>query len=140
MSPDQVVLVKSSFARVAPISEQAAAIFYARLFEIAPEVRPLFKGDVTEQGRKLMKTLTVVVNGLSDLPSILPAAEALAIRHVSFGVRPEHYAPVGEALIYTLGKGLGDAFTEETKAAWIGAYTLLSGFMIEKAATAQAAE
>ncbi|MDR3475143.1 MAG: globin family protein [Devosia sp.] len=140
MTPDQIALVKSSFAQVAPISEQAAALFYARLFEIAPEVRPLFKGDITEQGRKLMKTLTLVVNGLTDLPSILPAAEALAIRHTSFGVKPEHYAPVGEALIFTLRQGLGDGFTEETKAAWVTAYTLLSGFMIEKATAVEAAE
>lgn len=140
MTPEQITLVQSSFARVAPISEQAAALFYARLFEIAPEVRPLFKGDVAEQGRKLMKTLAVVVNGLRDLPSILPAAEALARRHVTYGVRAEYYAPVGEALIFTLEQGLGEAFTEEVRAGWIEAYTLLSGFMIEKAAAMQAAE
>lgn len=140
MTPDEITLVKSSFAKVAPISEQAAALFYARLFEIAPEVRPLFKGDITEQGRKLMKTLAFVVNGLADLPRILPAAEALARRHVGYGVRPEYYAPVGEALVFTLERGLGDAFTEEVRAAWVSAYALLSSFMIEKATAAKAAE
>ena len=80
----------------------AAALFYGRLFEIAPEVKPLFKGEITEQGRKLMATLAVVVNGLDNLPSILPAASALAKKHVGYGVAAEHYAPVGAALLWTL--------------------------------------
>jgi nitric oxide dioxygenase len=78
MTPAQVKLIQDSFAKVAPISEQAAALFYGRLFEIAPEARPLFKGDMDEQGRKLMATLAAVVNGLSNLDAVLPAASALA--------------------------------------------------------------
>ncbi len=87
MTPDQVKSIQDSFAKVAPIADAAAALFYGRLFEIAPEVKPLFRGDMTEQGRKLMKTLTVVVNGLGNLKSILPAASALAKGHVGYGVR-----------------------------------------------------
>ncbi|HEY4920288.1 MAG TPA: globin family protein [Xanthobacteraceae bacterium] len=133
MTPTQVKLVQDSFAKVAPISEQAAALFYGRLFEIAPEVRPLFKGDMTEQGRKLMGTLAVVVNGLGDLNAILPAASALAKRHVSYGVTPDHYAPVGAALLWTLERGLGPQWTPELAAAWAAAYATLSGFMIGEA-------
>ena len=133
MTPAQVKLVQDSFAKVAPISEQAAALFYGRLFEIAPEVKPLFRGDMAEQGRKLMATLAVVVNGLSNLTSILPAASALARRHVDYGVKPGHYAPVGEALLWTLERGLGAGWTQELAAAWVAAYTTLSQFMIGEA-------
>jgi nitric oxide dioxygenase len=133
MTPAQVGLIQDSFARVAPISEQAAALFYGRLFEIAPEAKPLFKGDMKKQGRKLMATLAVVVNGLSNLDAILPAASALAKRHIAYGVKPGHYAPVGEALIWTLERGLGAAWTQELAAAWAAAYTTLSQFMIAEA-------
>src|SRR5271170_4859904 len=100
MTPDQVKAIQESFAKVVPISEQAAALFYGRLFEIAPSVKPLFRGDMKEQGRKLMATLAVVVKGLSDLPSVLPAASALAKRHVQYGVKAEHYPLVGAALLW----------------------------------------
>ena len=133
MTPAQVKLVQDSFAKVAPIAEQAAALFYGRLFEIAPEVKPLFRGDMAEQGRKLMATLAVVVNGLANLDSILPAASALAKRHVAYGVVPGHYAPVGEALLWTLERGLGAGWTQELAAAWVAAYTTLSHFMIGEA-------
>jgi nitric oxide dioxygenase len=126
-------LIQGSFAKVAPISEQAAALFYGRLFEIAPEARPLFRGDMDEQGRKLMATLAVVVNGLSNLDAVLPAASALAKRHVAYGVTPDHYAPVGEALIWTLERGLGAGWTQELAAAWAAAYATLSQFMIAQA-------
>jgi nitric oxide dioxygenase len=133
MTPDQITAVQQSFAKVAPISEQAAALFYGQLFEIAPSVRPLFRGDMKEQGRKLMATLAVVVNGLSNLEAILPAASALAKRHVDYGVKAEHYAPVGEALLWTLARGLGPQWTPELAAAWAAAYGLLSDFMIGEA-------
>jgi hemoglobin-like flavoprotein len=133
MTPAQVTSIQDSFAKVAPISEQAAALFYGRLFEIAPEVKPLFKGDMAEQGRKLMATLAVVVNGLSNLEAILPAASVLAKRHVAYGVKPGHYTPVGEALLWTLERGLGAQWTPDLAAAWGAAYATLSGFMIGEA-------
>ncbi len=133
MTPADAALVKSSFDKVKPIAADAAALFYGRLFEIAPEVKPLFKGDMSEQGRKLMTTLAVVVNGLDNLPSILPAASALAKKHVGYGVKPAHYAPVGAALLWTLERGLGPAWTQPLAAAWTNAYTTLSGFMIGEA-------
>jgi len=141
MTPEQVKLVQQSFAKVAPISEQAAVLFYDRLFEVAPAVKAMFPADMTEQRKKLMATLAVVVNGLSNLEAVLPAASALAKRHVSYGAKAEHYPVVGGALLWTLEKGLGDAWTPETEAAWTAAYGTLSGYMISEAyGSAQAAE
>jgi nitric oxide dioxygenase len=133
VTPDQIKAIQESFAKVAPISEQAAALFYGRLFEIAPEVKPLFKDDMKQQGAKLMATLAVVVNGLSNLQSILPAASALAKRHVGYGVSAADYTPVGAALLWTLEKGLGAQWTPELAAAWGEAYTVLSEYMIGEA-------
>jgi hemoglobin-like flavoprotein len=133
MESNEIALVQKSFAEVKPISVQAAALFYSRLFEIAPAVKPLFKGDMAEQGQKLMGTLAYVVEGLADLPSLLPAASALAKRHVVYGAKPEHYGPVGEALLWTLEQGLGPKWTVETAEAWSKAYKTLSGYMITEA-------
>jgi nitric oxide dioxygenase len=141
MNPAQIKLVQDSFAKVAPISDQAAAIFYDRLFEVAPAVRLMFPDDLREQRKKLMATLAVVVNGLSNLETVLPAASALAKRHVSYGAKPVHYPVVGGALLWTLEKGLGEAWTADVAAAWTAAYGTLSGYMISEAyGSAQAAE
>jgi hemoglobin-like flavoprotein len=141
MNPSQVKLVQESFAKVAPISEQAAVIFYDRLFEVAPAVKAMFPADMTEQRKKLMGMLAAVVNGLTNLESILPAASALAKRHVGYGAKPEHYPVVGGALLWTLEKGLGEAWTPAVAAAWTAAYSTLSSFMISEAyGKAQAAE
>jgi nitric oxide dioxygenase len=141
MTPEQVKLVQDSFAKVAPISDVAASMFYERLFEIAPEVKSMFPADMTEQRKKLMATLAVVVNGLTELDTILPAASALAKKHVGYGVKPEHYTPVGAALLWTLEKGLGTAWTPPTADAWTAAYATLSDFMISEANNSpQAAE
>lgn len=133
MTPEQIQLIQQSYAKVVPIADQAAQLFYGRLFTIAPEVETLFHGDMDEQGRKLMATLTVVVGGLNKLDTILPAASALAKRHVGYGVRPSHYTPVGEALLWTLEQRLGADWTPALAEAWTAAYTILSGFMIEEA-------
>jgi hemoglobin-like flavoprotein len=141
MNPSQVKLVQESFAKVVPISEQAAVIFYDRLFEVAPAVKAMFPADMTEQRKKLMGMLAAVVNGLTNLESILPAASALAKRHVGYGAKPEHYSVVGGALLWTLEKGLGEAWTPAVAAAWTAAYGTLSGYMISEAyGKAQAAE
>jgi nitric oxide dioxygenase len=141
MNASDVALVQDSFKKVAPISDVAAELFYGRLFEVAPQVKPMFRGDLKEQGRKLMATLGVVVTGLTRLETVLPAASALAKQHVAYGVKAEHYPIVGGALLWTLEKGLGDAWTPELAAAWTAAYGTLSGYMISEAyGTAQAAE
>jgi hemoglobin-like flavoprotein len=141
MTPDQVKLVQDSFSKVAPISETAAMLFYDRLFEIAPPVRAMFPTDMIEQRKKLMTMLAAVVGGLGNLSSILPAASALARRHVGYGARAEHYPVVGAALLWTLEKGLGEGWTPELAAAWTAAYGTLSGYMIAEAyGSSQAAE
>ena len=141
MTPDQIALVQQSFAKVAPISEAASVLFYDRLFEVAPSVRAMFPADMTEQRKKLMAMLATVVGGLANLESILPAASALAKRHVGYGAKPEHYPVVGGALLWTLEKGLGESWTPEVKDAWTAAYGTLSGFMIAEAyGSAEAAE
>ena len=133
MTQEQIELVQQSFAKVAPISETAAVLFYDRLFEIAPQVKAMFPTEMAEQRRKLMATLAVVVNGLGNLETILPAASALATRHFSYGAKAEHYPIVGAALLWTLEKGLGDAWTREVAGAWTTAYATLSDFMIHQA-------
>jgi hemoglobin-like flavoprotein len=132
MNPSQIKLVQESFAKVGPIADQAAVIFYDRLFAVAPQVKAMFPADMTEQRKKLMATLSVVVNGLGDLETILPAS-ALATRHVSYGAKAEHYPVVGGALLWTLEKGIGDNWTPEVADAWTAAYETLSGFMISEA-------
>ena len=133
MTSDQVNLVQHSFAKVVPVADQAATLFYERLFETTPAVKPLFHGDMIEQRRKLVATLAAVVAGLGNLEAVLPAASALAKRHVGYGVKPEHYGSVGSALLWTLERSLSDAWTRELASAWAAAYGTLSGFMIGEA-------
>jgi hemoglobin-like flavoprotein len=133
MTPQQIAQIRASFAKVAQIGDQAAALFYARLFETAPEVRALFTGDMEAQGRKLMAAIATVVDGLDDIGAIAPAIGDLAKRHVGYGVRPEHYALVGAALLWTLEQGLGEDFTPAVRAAWASAYGALSQIMIAAA-------
>src|ERR1700754_2533310 len=133
MDESQVKLVQETFAKVAPISEHAAVLFYDRLFEVAPSVRAMFPDDMKEQRKKLMATLAVVVGGLTNLEAVLPAASALAKRHVNYGAKAEHYPVVGGALLWTLEKGLGGAWTPEVASAWTAAYGTLSGYMISEA-------
>jgi hemoglobin-like flavoprotein len=133
MTREQVSLVQQSFARVAPIAPQAAALFYDRLFAIAPDVKPLFKRDMRQQGEMLMTALSAVVDGLGQLDQVVPAAQELAKRHVRYGVKREHYVVVGSALLWTLAQGLGPAFTDDVSAAWVEAYGVLSAAMIAAA-------
>lgn len=133
MDDATISLVQDSFGKVRPIAREAAQLFYADLFATAPEVRPLFKGDIDEQGMKLMSTLGVVINGLRDLDAILPVAADLAKKHVSYGVEESHYDAVGASLIRTLEQGLGSEFTDEIKGAWVSAYGALSAAMIDAA-------
>jgi len=129
MTPDDIALVQESFKKVVPIAATAADLFYDRLFVIAPEFRPLFPQDLREQKMKLIAMLATVVGNLHQLGAMMPAVEDLGRRHVSYGVTADHYAPVGEALLWTLEQGLGTDFTPVVKEAWTGAYLTLSGAM-----------
>lgn len=134
MQPEAVKLVQDSFQLAAPISDQVADEFYDRLFQIAPEVRPLFPADLGEQKKKLMQMLGTAVNGLSRLDMIRPTVQELGRRHVSYGVKDAHYEAVGAALLATLESKLGEAWTPELKQAWTEAYTILAKVMKEAAA------
>jgi hemoglobin-like flavoprotein len=134
MTPQEKRLVQESFALVEPIAETAAALFYRRLFELDPDLRPLFKRDLPHQGRMLMQVLTIAVRGLDDLDRLVPVVETLGRRHVAYGVEPEHYDTVGQALLWTLETGLGNAFTSDVRDAWITVYSLLATVMQRGAA------
>ena len=133
MTPQQIDLVQSSFKKVVPIAGTAADLFYDRLFEIAPEVRSMFPQDLSEQKKKLMAMLGTAVAGLSHLDTLVPVVQALGRRHAGYGVKAQHYASVGSALLWTLEKGLGEAFTPEVKDAWATAYIVLSTTMMNAA-------
>lgn len=133
LSDAQIKLVQQTFAMVEPIAETAAQLFYNRLFEIDPSLREMFPEDMSEQRVKLMKTLKIAVAGLSATEKILPALQSLGRRHISYEVEEVHYEIVGQALIWTLAQGLGDAFTDEVKAAWLETYTLLATVMQDAA-------
>jgi len=129
MTEHQIQLIRQSFALVAPISDTAAALFYQRLFELDPALRPMFPASLVGQGRKLMQMLGAAV-GLLDKPAtLIPTLESLGRRHAGYGVRDEHYATVGSALLWTLEQGLGPAFTPEVRAAWIGLYDVVATTM-----------
>jgi len=129
MTPTEKNLVRASFDKVAPIAPAAADMFYTRLFEIDPKLRTLFKGDMTEQGRKLMAMIGFVVANLHRIEEFVPAIQDLARRHAGYGVTSTDYDTVGGALIWTLEKGLGSDFTLATRAAWVSCYGALAGIM-----------
>lgn len=133
MTPHQIALVQMSFGKVERLGRSAADLFYGRLFDMAPYLRDMFPDDLTDQKRKLMAMLNTVVTNLSNLNGLMPAVRALGQRHAAYGVVDEHYALVGAALLWTLGKGLGEAFTPQVKDAWLGVYATLSRAMIEAA-------
>ncbi len=138
MTPDQVHFVQESFSKVAKIKDTAADLFYNRLFEMDPSLKSMFKGDMSEQKRKLMMTLGVAVSSLKNPEKIIPTVQQLGEKHYYYGVKDAHYDTVGQALIWTLEQGLAEAFTPQVKEAWIAAYTLLSGVMKDAANQAPA--
>lgn len=129
MTPQQIDLVQKSFADVKPIAAAAAELFYNRLFTLDPALRPMFRGEMGQQGQMLMSMIGAAVNGLSNLEKLAPVVRQLGARHVRYGVRTEHYATVGSALLWTLEQGLGPKFTPPVRNAWAEAYTLLSEVM-----------
>ena len=129
MNPRQLELVQNSFPQVLPIAEQAAAMFYARLFTLDPTLRKLFKGDMQQQGVKLMQMMATAVHSLDDLPALMPVLRQLGARHSRYGVKPVDYDTVAEALLWTLAQGLGDAFTADVRATWETFYALAAQTM-----------
>jgi len=138
MTSEQKNLVQQTFRQVMPIKEQAAQLFYDRLFTLDPSLRALFRGDMKRQGALLMSMIAAAVNGLDRLEEIAPAVQDLGRRHAGYGVRNEHYTTVAEALLWTLEQGLGAAFTPAVKEAWVACYRVLAGVMQQAAAASVA--
>ncbi len=134
LSKHTVELVQRSWAVVMPIADAASLLFYDRLFELDPTLKPMFKSDIREQRKKLMQTLGVAVDGLSNLAKLIPVLQNLGVRHAGYRVLDRHYDLVGEALLWTLREGLNDAFTAEIEVAWTEVYTLIAGVMKQAAA------
>jgi len=130
---EQIILVRESWGQVVPIADKAAELFYGKLFELDPALRPMFRGDMPEQGRKLMRMINIAVDNLDKLNDIMPALHDLGVQHLGYGVMNRHYDTVGEALLWTLGQGLGDAFTMEVMCAWMDVYSVLANTMKEAA-------
>ncbi|MGQ5523492.1 globin family protein [Chitinimonas sp. PSY-7] len=130
MKPETITLTQESWKKVSAIGPQAAALFYKNLFAADPTLQSLFKGNIEEQGLKLMHMIGMAVGKLNNLEALVPILQALAKRHASYGVQPAHYQTVGAALIQTLEQGLGKDFTPAVKEAWTEVYTTMAGVMI----------
>jgi hemoglobin-like flavoprotein len=130
---EDIDALRASFAQLAPREREVAAMFYERLFELDPSLRRLFSGDMELQGAKMMSMLGAIVARIHDLEALAPIVSDLARRHVTYGVRPEHYAALGQALLWMLATALGPRFTPETEAAWQRAYAALSQAMRQSA-------
>lgn len=130
VSQEDIVLVQTSWEKVKPISVVAADLFYTKLFELDPEARALFTGNMEEQGVKLMNMITVAVDNLNSLENVVDVLKESGRRHVDWGVKDSQYATVGAAFLDTLDKGLGEDFTPEVKQAWTNVYGVLSSTMI----------
>jgi hemoglobin-like flavoprotein len=138
MNPQQIDLVRSSFALVKPIAPQAAALFYDNLFERDASLRSLFRGDMATQGERLMSMIGTAVGMLERPAALVPVLRMLGARHTGYGVKEHHYDTVGAALLKTLEQGLGDAFTAEVRAAWVALYGVVSTTMMAGASEAAA--
>jgi nitric oxide dioxygenase len=129
ITQQQKLLVQESFLKVEPIADQAAELFYSKLFEYDPSLKKLFKGDMKSQGKKLMATLKIAVKSLDDIDSLIPVLQNLATQHIDYGVTVDDYTPVGNALLFALHTGLGNDFSPSLKAAWIEVYTTIANVM-----------
>jgi hemoglobin-like flavoprotein len=129
LTAKDIALVRASFAKVLPIKDAAADLFYDRLFAIAPQLRSMFPTDLRQQKNKLMAMIATAVGGLHDVNMLVPHVKALGARHANYGVTVKHYAIVADALMWTLERGLGEAFTPEVRSAWAKVYGVLAGAM-----------
>lgn len=136
MTPQEIEMVQGTWEKVVPIADTAAELFYGKLFELDPELRKLFTSDMKEQGRKLMTMIGTAVASLNNLEAVVPAVQAMGVRHKGYGVKDADYDTVAAALLWTLEQGLGDAFTDDVKGAWTTTYLTLATVMKDAAAAA----
>lgn len=133
MTPQQIRIVQSTWLSLLPVQDLAAQLFYERLFELNPSLKRLFRGDIREQGKKLMQVIDLAVNGLSRFEQLRPMIQDMGRRHAGYGVQDHHYGTVGAALLWTLEQGLSAAYTAEVRDAWTAAYGVLATTMREAA-------
>jgi len=138
LTEDQKKLVRTSISRAERMADVVGLIFYKRLFELDPKLRPLFQNNIQEQSKKLMATLKIVVDGLDYSHELVSSIRSLGRRHVQYGVKEQHYDTVGEALLWALEKALGPEFPPEARKAWLNVYTWLAATMKEAAADVEA--
>lgn len=130
--------LETSFDLVAPRGDELMDAFYAKLFETAPAVKPLFaRTDLKKQKAMLLGTLVLLRKSLRDLDAIVPKLRELGARHVTYGAQPEHYPVVGEVLIASMAQIAGSAWTDEFEQAWTNAFGIVAGAMIEGAESVQ---
>ncbi len=137
LTRDEVTMVQEDWRLVVPIGPTAATLFYDRLFELDPKLRSLFRPDLSEQKNKLLQMLAAAIRGLDDLAALVPVVQALGVRHKGYGVKSEHYATVGSALLWTLKQGLGETFDAAHEGAWAKVYGVLAETMQTASAAAE---
>lgn len=140
MTPTHITHIRRSFTLIEPIAQQAAALFYDNLFTADPSLRRLFQGNMAQQGARLMNMIATAVDLLEEPDALIPALRKLGARHVNYGVKDEHYATVGAALLKTLRQGLGEAYTDEVHVAWVALYGVVSTTMMDASRTATEAQ
>jgi nitric oxide dioxygenase len=133
LTPEQKRLVRASFEALEEYSESVVKLFYGRLFELAPQVRPLFRIDINQQSRKLLDMLTTIVAAIDNFEALRPRLEELGYKHIAYGAKPEHYEALRVALLWAMGAALDLEFDKETKAAWSELLGMVSGAMIDGA-------
>jgi hemoglobin-like flavoprotein len=133
MNEHEIRLIQTSFEAARPRANELGELFYGRLFQQHPELRPMFPTDIKPQAKKLVGVLAIVVASLDRLGEILPVVQGLGRNHGAYGVKPHHYDQVGATLIWTLDQMMGDLFTSDVRQAWIVAYTTLSEVMMAAA-------
>lgn len=132
--PENIRTIRDSFAAIRLSDQEAGLVFYNRLFEVAPGVRPLFPASLEDQSEKLFKTLKILVASLDRLDTVVPVLQDLGRRHTAYGAKPEHYAVVGSTLIWTLREALGEAFTPAVEQDWLQLFAVASAAMLRGAA------
>jgi hemoglobin-like flavoprotein len=133
MDARKIALVQESFEKLASLGNETAEVFYNELFAIDASLRPMFMGDMRDQNAKLFAALDFIVGSLHAPYQFLDSVESLARKHVTYGVRPEHYTYVGNALLRTLKKQLGPQFTAELCDAWAEAFKTIAKIMKDAA-------
>jgi hemoglobin-like flavoprotein len=131
LTAEQIKLVQDSWKTITPVSQKMGEEFYNRLFEKHPDLRSLFKSEPKDQAMKLMFMISYLVYRLDQMPVLKEEISKLATRHKGYGTQPGHYAIVGEHLLWSLERNMGDQWTPATAEAWQKTYKIFADLMLE---------